>query len=359
MRRRRRLVLVPFIPLFGMMVSVQPARAAGVATTTRTHAPIVWAGPGQSPNWSGYVESSPQGGTPFRQVSGDWIVPTASLHTKGKAESSSTWVGIGGWVCLDASCKVVDPSLIQAGTNQDVDASGHPSYDAWWELLPANAMTIPGMTISPGDHIQVDIVETDSYPDPYSQMWSITIRDLTKGVPFTKNVPYESSRRSAEWIVETPTPTIGGMPQNRLPLPNLTTVTFDMAWANGANAYLKEPDEVKLLDPKDGSQATPSAPGADSDGFNDCAYANTCLAPGATQPAAEPAQGGRGATGAGGGDSTGGDHPRDSESRSSSGGGADRSDPNSDGGGGQWLESASIQAAPPAKPVVGRATFSG
>jgi hypothetical protein len=85
MRRRRWLVFVALIPLFGMMVSVQPARAAGVPTTARIHAPIVWAGPGQSPNWWGYVESSPQGGTPFREVSGDWIVPTASLHTKGQA----------------------------------------------------------------------------------------------------------------------------------------------------------------------------------------------------------------------------------------------------------------------------------
>ena len=89
----------------------------------------------QSTNWSGYNQGTlEQGNKLFNQVSGDWTVPAATQHTTGQDEFSSTWVGIGGG-CVDAGCNVVDTTLIQAGTEQDVDSAGRASYSAWFELV--------------------------------------------------------------------------------------------------------------------------------------------------------------------------------------------------------------------------------
>src|SRR3954447_16902385 len=91
----------------------------------------------QSTNWYGYNQGTlEQGNKLFNSVSGDWTVPTATQHTAGQAASSSTWIGIGGG-CVDANCTVGDNTLIQTGTEQDVDKSGKASYSAWWELIPA------------------------------------------------------------------------------------------------------------------------------------------------------------------------------------------------------------------------------
>ena len=86
---------------------------------------------------SGYSQGTlEQGSKLFNSISGDWTVPAATQHTSGQAEASSDWIGIGGG-CVDAGCTVTDSTLIQTGTEQDVDATGAPSYSAWWELVPA------------------------------------------------------------------------------------------------------------------------------------------------------------------------------------------------------------------------------
>lgn len=86
----------------------------------------------QSTNWFGYNQGTiEQGGKLFSSVTSAWTVPAASQHTPGEAESSATWIGIGGG-CIDAGCTLNDATLIQTGTEQDVDSSGHPSYSAWW-----------------------------------------------------------------------------------------------------------------------------------------------------------------------------------------------------------------------------------
>src|ERR671938_492369 len=71
--------------------------------------------------------------------------------TLGTAESSSTWIGIGGG-CMDANCLVSDSTLIQTGTEQDVDARGRGSYSAWWEVIPAPGIDIR-MTFAPADRM--------------------------------------------------------------------------------------------------------------------------------------------------------------------------------------------------------------
>src|SRR5690348_10225776 len=173
----------------------------------------------QSSNWFGYNQGTlEQGRKLFNSITADWTVPTASQHTSGQAENNATWIGIGGG-CVDAGCTVTDPSLIQTGTEQDVASGGQARYSAWWELIPAPAITISNLTIHPGDRIHADISEV--VPD--SDVWTITLSDTTTGQTFTQTVPYTSTHATAEWISETPL-TIGTGGTGEAALPNLTEI---------------------------------------------------------------------------------------------------------------------------------------
>jgi len=230
----------------------------------------------QSSNWFGYDQGSlEQGGKLFNSISGDWTVPTASQHTSGQAEDSSDWIGIGGG-CVDSGCSVGDNTLIQTGTEQDVSSSGSSSYSAWWELVPSPSTTISGMTVSPGDHMHASIAETVAD----SNVWKITIQDVTKNESFSTTVPYSSSHATAEWIEETPL--ILGTNAGFASLPNLTSPVFDLATVNGQPANLNSSQEMDLIDSNGNVIGTPSAPDPDSDGFNACAWATTCSAPGSS-----------------------------------------------------------------------------
>jgi len=63
------------------------------------------------------------------------------------------------------------------------------------------------------------------------------------------------------------------------PMPNLSTVDFDLSLANGAPAGLTAAEEVQLIDSTGAALATPSAPDADTDGFNVCTCASLCGVP--------------------------------------------------------------------------------
>ena len=151
----------------------------------------------QSNNWFGYNQGSiEQNGKFFNSISANWTVPTATQHTRGEPESSSDWIGIGGG-CIDAGCNITDASgLIQTGTEQDVDATGAASYSAWWELVPAPSTTINNMTVRPGDRMYAKVAEVVSS----SNLWTITLQDVTRHESFTQTVPYPSSHATAEWI---------------------------------------------------------------------------------------------------------------------------------------------------------------
>jgi hypothetical protein len=229
----------------------------------------------QSTNWFGYDQGSiEQGGKLFNSITADWTVPTATQHTKGEAESSATWIGIGGG-CVDAGCDVTDPSgLIQTGTEQDVDSSGKASYSAWWELVPVPSVTIDNMAVSAGDHMHASVAEVVANSD----LWTITLQDLTKHETFTTTVPYTSSHASAEWIEETPL-MLGTGDSGLAPLPALKETPFSGATVNGEPAGLKSSEELDLFS---GTHqiGTPSGPESTGAGFGACAWATSCQAPG-------------------------------------------------------------------------------
>jgi hypothetical protein len=220
----------------------------------------------QSSNWFGYNQGFLEPGkTLFTSITGTWTVPTATQHTTGQDESSSDWIGIGGG-CTDTSCSTTDQTLIQTGTEQDVASNGAASYSAWYELIPAPSISI-NMTVSPGDSMSASITQT------LPGLWTISLQDVTRGEKFSTTVPYTSSEGSAEWIEETPL--LIGTNAGFAALPNLSTVQFTGATANGAPANLQAAEEMDLTDSSGKVIGAPSAPKS-SQSFDACAWASSC-----------------------------------------------------------------------------------
>jgi hypothetical protein len=251
-----------------LMASGSAAAATPIAHGQLIH---VRANTNQSSNWFGYNQGSlEQGGKLFTSITGDWTVPTVSQHTAGQDEFSSDWIGIGGG-CVDAGCTVTDSTLIQTGTEQDV-SGGVASYSAWWELVPAPSISI-SMTVGAGDHMHASIAELVAD----SNVWTITLQDVTRNETFTQTVPYSSTHLTAEWIEETPL--ILGTNAGFAALPNLSSPVFDLATTNGQPANLQSSEQMQLIDSNSKVIGVPSAPDPDADGFNACTWATTCSAP--------------------------------------------------------------------------------
>jgi hypothetical protein len=252
-----------------------PAASAGTTASSLAHGQVIQirAHTNQSSNWFGYNQGSLElGGKQFNAITGDWVVPAATQHTAGQEEYSSDWIGIGGG-CVDAACTVGDNTLIQTGTEQDVDASGNASYGAWWEIIPAPSIEITNITVAAGDHMHASISEAV----PGSNVWTIVLQNVTRGQTFSQTVPYSSSHLTAEWIEETPL--LLGTNAGFAALPNLTTPAFDNATTNGLPANLQASEEIQLIDSNGGVIGSPSAPDPTHDGFNACTWATSCGAP--------------------------------------------------------------------------------
>lgn len=141
-------------------------------------------------DWSGYVVvsdySNPQ--PVVVGVNGSWIVPQVTVSLADRF--SAAWIGIGGYQEL---------TLIQTGTEHD-SIGGTSEYSVWYELLPNESITITSMNVSPGDTMRASIRLVDSATNE----WSIEITDVTAAQRFQQSFFYNSSRSSAEWIVERP-----------------------------------------------------------------------------------------------------------------------------------------------------------
>ena len=136
------------------------------------------------------------------------------------------------------------------------------------------------MTVEPGDHMHAAIAEAVAD----SNVWTITLQDVTENETFTQTVPYPSTHATAEWIEETPL--ILGANAGFAALPNLTSPVFDLATVNGQPANLDASEEIQLIDSNGNVIGAPSTPDPEADGFNACTWATTCGA----EPAAARAQ---------------------------------------------------------------------
>jgi hypothetical protein len=143
-----------------------------------------------STGWAGYLVTRDLK-NPNEQVTGinaSWTVPR--IGAVSKDAYSSTWIGIGGHS---------EKTLIQVGTEHD-SVNGQEYYYAWYEMLPDIAVRIDSMSVYPGDLITASIILVNSNTNE----WAIRIYDLTNGKGFYRIFNYNSSRSSAEWIVERP-----------------------------------------------------------------------------------------------------------------------------------------------------------
>ncbi|MBV8560163.1 MAG: hypothetical protein JO050_05280 [Acidimicrobiia bacterium] len=272
---RRSLFLLPALTLVAGITALVGGTATNAAPAPngllRHSAPIAVLKAGQSTNWFGYNQGALEPGKSlFHSITANWTVPTATEHKKGEDESSATWAGIGGG-CLDSSCLVGDNTLIQAGAEQDI-VSGTAQYSAWWEVIPAPSITIT-MTLTPGDRMHLDIHEIV----PNSELWSITLSDVSRNETFNQTVPYPSTYGSAEWVNETPL--LIGTNAGFSALPTLSPTTFDQATANGVNPHLTPAEEIQLVTQNGTVYGAPSAPDGDTDGGAVCAWATSCSTP--------------------------------------------------------------------------------
>ncbi len=200
---------------------------ASITVVTALAAALVAAGgafagvPEVSSNWSGYVAAAPDGAaTAFSDVTGTWVQPKATCGA-GRVDAAAFWVGLGG---NDAS----SPALEQLGTSVSCDGSTNtPTYEAWWEIVPAAAVPIP-LKIRPGDRINAAVLVS-------GQTVTMSLKDLTRRTRFSKTMtvtqPLDVS--SAEWIAEAPSNCSPNGHCRPVPLTRFGNVTFTSAAAIG------------------------------------------------------------------------------------------------------------------------------
>jgi hypothetical protein len=268
--RSRWLLATP--ALAAVVLTAPAAMAAAPGSTRHTHINSAE----QSDNWSGYGENVSETGltTPYTSVSGEWVVPKVSAKTKGQAESTSTWIGIGGNT-PNSALPLSDPTLIQTGTEQDVAANGKTTYDAWWEILPEPETEITSMKVFPGNVMKATIKQGSTPED-----WTITISDLTRGKSdsFTTTTPYPSLMDTVEWIHEAPT--LIGTDAGVATLAKSAPVRFGETKANGKAVALAKADTIQMTNSNGTVIAQPSKPTKLGTGFDVCVYSGTkCAAP--------------------------------------------------------------------------------
>lgn len=137
--------------------------------------------------WAGYiVASSFNSQKEVIAVDASWTVP--QVNASAGNGYSSAWIGIGGQS---------DKSLIQIGTEHNL-LNSQENYHVWYELLPDYAIRIPDFQIEPGDLVLASIRLVNNE----SNVWNIQLTDVSNGQSFSRTVTYNSTRSSAEWIVE-------------------------------------------------------------------------------------------------------------------------------------------------------------
>ena len=220
-----------------------------------------------STDWAGYIVSSEANKPQVVGINASWSVPRIGVFSSDAY--SSAWIGIGGQS---------EKTLIQTGTEHD-SVNGQEYYYVWYEMLPATAVRIDTISVSPGDVITASITLINSdmnqwairihdvtngqeyyyvwyemLPDTAVRIdtmnvspgdvitasiilinsnmnqWAIRIHDVTNNQGFYRTFIYNSSRLSAEWIVERP------HVNNQISLlANFGTLTFTDAYAKVGN----------------------------------------------------------------------------------------------------------------------------
>jgi hypothetical protein len=185
-----------------------------LAVAALTVAPSAMANTTKSTNWAGYAVH--RSGVSFRQVSGNWIQPSATC-VAGHPSYSSAWVGLGGY-------SPTSNALEQIGTEVDCNAAGQVVSSAWYELVPAPSKTI-SLAVQPGDSMHATVTVT-------GHRVVVELDDLTNHQSFRRTLHSAAiDISSAEWIVEAPSQCISQFNCEALPLANFGSISFGSASA--------------------------------------------------------------------------------------------------------------------------------
>ena len=162
-----------------------------------------------------------QSGTTYTSVTATWKEPTVTCGAEDAGESSAFWVGLGG-------ASQTSQALEQTGTSADCDATtGRPSYYAWYELVPADSVTIK-LIVHPGDTI------TTSVNVLAGTTIELQVKNRTRHTTFTTKLPYATpDLTSAEWIAEAPSACDNANNCRQIPLSNFGSVSFTKIAALG------------------------------------------------------------------------------------------------------------------------------
>jgi hypothetical protein len=170
------------------------ATAAGMAIVHRpVHVTGVHNDTVESTNWSGYAVSptSPTSAT-FTDVVGTWKQPAATC-ARNSNTYASFWVGLDGYS---------SNSVEQLGTDTDC-SRGTPSYYAWYEMYPANSVSLSKATdpVNVGDSLKAEVSRSGA-----SYTLSISDTPANGAKPWTFSTPATGSdaNSSAEWVAEAP-----------------------------------------------------------------------------------------------------------------------------------------------------------
>ena len=177
------------------------------------------AGTSTSSNWAGYAVSPVDPAVSYKAVSGTWVQPAATCS--GTPAYAAFWVGLGG---LDSSSQALE----QVGTEAGCDPSGTPSYNAWYELVPAASVDLR-LPVRAGDTMSASVSVS-------GHAVVLRIRNVTLGAQVVKKLRMRAPETSsAEWIAEAPSACTGYGRCSPLRLADFNTVAFGKATATAGS----------------------------------------------------------------------------------------------------------------------------
>jgi hypothetical protein len=186
----------------------------------------------------------------FSSVSASWVQP--AIQSGDSTDSlASVWVGLDG----DGSNTVE-----QLGTQAE-NYYGSVSYQAWWEMYPADEVLIPGMTITPGDTMTASVT-TDG-----NGYFTLSMSDETTGDSYySTQYSADAEDYSAEVIAEAPTDAVT---DTEYPLADFGTVYFTNCAIDGQPISDSDWNQLDMVDSDSGATlATTSALGTDGASFS-------------------------------------------------------------------------------------------
>jgi hypothetical protein len=181
-----------------------------------------------SSNWSGYVVTGPE--TSYASATASWTQPKVSCKPSATGAASAFWVGLGGY-------SADSQALEQTGTEADCSQTGTPSYDAWYEIVPAPPVQLKLKVVS-GDRITASVNVVANGTSVLFQ-----VKNRTRHTAWTAIVPVtQPDLSSAEWIAEAPSE-CGQFSCRPVPLADFGSVSFSKiaALGNGFGGTMTNP----------------------------------------------------------------------------------------------------------------------